>query len=208
MIIPKEKRPGDRSTRRSRSRKSRSSIAKASSPPANVTTRSSTSGRTARDQISNVMFQTLEHNQGKKEYNPVYLMVDSGARGNRQQVASSPVCAASWPSLAATSSRSPILVELPRRSDGARILHLDARRAQRSGRHRAQDRGLRLHDAQTRGRVAGRDHPRGGLRHDQRHLGSGHLRRRRRSRQAERAHRRSLLLRRHRESGRQEEGMS
>ena len=38
------------------------------------------------DQIANVMFRTLEKNQGKKEYNPVYLMVDSGARGNRQQV--------------------------------------------------------------------------------------------------------------------------
>ena len=40
----------------------------------------------ATDQISNVMFKTLEQNQGKKEFNPVYLMVDSGARGNRQQV--------------------------------------------------------------------------------------------------------------------------
>ena len=38
------------------------------------------------DQISSVMFKTLEANQGKKEYNPVYLMVDSGARGNKQQV--------------------------------------------------------------------------------------------------------------------------
>jgi DNA-directed RNA polymerase subunit beta' len=38
------------------------------------------------DQISAVMFKTLEQNQGKKEYNPVYLMVDSGARGNKQQV--------------------------------------------------------------------------------------------------------------------------
>jgi DNA-directed RNA polymerase subunit beta' len=38
------------------------------------------------DQIANVMLKTLEHNQGKKEYNPVWLMVDSGARGNRQQV--------------------------------------------------------------------------------------------------------------------------
>ena len=38
------------------------------------------------DQISGVMFKTLEANQGKKEYNPVYLMVDSGARGNKQQV--------------------------------------------------------------------------------------------------------------------------
>jgi DNA-directed RNA polymerase subunit beta' len=38
------------------------------------------------DQIANVMLQTLEHNQGKREYNPLWLMVDSGARGNRQQV--------------------------------------------------------------------------------------------------------------------------
>jgi DNA-directed RNA polymerase subunit beta' len=40
----------------------------------------------ATDQIASVMFKTLEQNQGKKEFNPVYLMVDSGARGNRQQV--------------------------------------------------------------------------------------------------------------------------
>jgi DNA-directed RNA polymerase subunit beta' len=38
------------------------------------------------DKISNVMLDTLKHNQGKKEYNPVSLMVDSGARGNKQQV--------------------------------------------------------------------------------------------------------------------------
>jgi len=38
------------------------------------------------DKISNVMLDTLKYNQGKKEYNPVSLMVDSGARGNKQQV--------------------------------------------------------------------------------------------------------------------------
>jgi DNA-directed RNA polymerase subunit beta' len=38
------------------------------------------------DQIANVMLRTLEQNQGKKEYNPLWLMVDSGARGNKQQV--------------------------------------------------------------------------------------------------------------------------
>lgn len=38
------------------------------------------------DQISNVLFKTLERNNDKPEYNPVWLMVDSGARGNRQQV--------------------------------------------------------------------------------------------------------------------------
>jgi len=38
------------------------------------------------DQIANVMLATLLDNQGKDEFNPVWLMVDSGARGNRQQV--------------------------------------------------------------------------------------------------------------------------
>ena len=38
------------------------------------------------DQIASVMLKTLDTNQGKKEYNPISLMVDSGARGNRQQV--------------------------------------------------------------------------------------------------------------------------
>lgn len=38
------------------------------------------------DQIANVMLTTLKANQGKKEFNPVFLMVDSGARGNKAQV--------------------------------------------------------------------------------------------------------------------------
>jgi DNA-directed RNA polymerase subunit beta' len=40
----------------------------------------------AGNKISDVMFRTLQHNEGRKELNPVYLMVDSGARGNRTQV--------------------------------------------------------------------------------------------------------------------------
>jgi DNA-directed RNA polymerase subunit beta' len=40
----------------------------------------------AGEEIANVMFRTLDHNEGRQEINPVYLMVDSGARGNRQQV--------------------------------------------------------------------------------------------------------------------------
>jgi DNA-directed RNA polymerase subunit beta' len=38
------------------------------------------------DQIGSVMLKTLDANQGKKEFNPVSLMVDSGARGNKAQV--------------------------------------------------------------------------------------------------------------------------
>jgi DNA-directed RNA polymerase subunit beta' len=32
------------------------------------------------------MMQPLEANQGKAEYNPVWLMLNSGARGNKEQV--------------------------------------------------------------------------------------------------------------------------
>ncbi len=38
------------------------------------------------DQIQSVMFRTLERNLEKREYNPVWLMADSGARGNKVQV--------------------------------------------------------------------------------------------------------------------------
>jgi len=38
------------------------------------------------DQITGSLIKTLELNNGKAEYNPVWLMMDSGARGNRQQV--------------------------------------------------------------------------------------------------------------------------
>ena len=40
----------------------------------------------ATDQIAKSVFDGLEENKGKDEINPVYLMMDSGARGNRQQV--------------------------------------------------------------------------------------------------------------------------
>ncbi len=38
------------------------------------------------DEIASVMLTTLKANQGKDEYNPLFMMVDSGARGNKQQV--------------------------------------------------------------------------------------------------------------------------
>jgi DNA-directed RNA polymerase subunit beta' len=40
----------------------------------------------ATDEIAQAVFQHLQNNAGKKEVNPVYLMMDSGARGNKQQV--------------------------------------------------------------------------------------------------------------------------
>ena len=55
--------------------------------------------------------------------------------------------------------------QLPRGPVRARVLHLDARCPQGSGRHRAADRRLRLPHPSSGRRLAGRDHPRGRLRH-------------------------------------------
>ena len=60
--------------------------------------------------------------------------------------------------------------ELPRRSERAGVLHFHARRAQRLGRYRAQDRRLRLPDPPPVRRGAGRDRHRDRLRHQRRHL--------------------------------------
>jgi len=40
----------------------------------------------ATDEIASAVFRHLDYNNGKKEVNPVFLMMDSGARGNKQQV--------------------------------------------------------------------------------------------------------------------------
>jgi len=40
----------------------------------------------ATDRIAKEVFAKLESNDGKNEINPVYIMMDSGARGNKQQV--------------------------------------------------------------------------------------------------------------------------
>ena len=56
-------------------------------------------------------------------------------------------------------------VQLPRGPVGAGVLHLHPRCPQGSGRHRAAYRRLGLPDPASGGRLAGRHHPRGGLRH-------------------------------------------
>ena len=63
-------------------------------------------------------------------------------------------------------------LELPRRSDGAGILHLDARRAQGSGRYRAAHGGRRLSDPPLGGRGAGYDDQCDRLRHGKRPVDS------------------------------------
>ena len=58
----------------------------------------------------------------------------------------------------------------------ARVLQLDARRAQGPRRHRAEDGEFRLSDPAPRRRGAGLHHHRGGLRQHPRHQGAGHHR--------------------------------
>jgi len=40
----------------------------------------------AGDEITKALFRTIEHNEGKDLPSPLFMMVDSGARGNRQQI--------------------------------------------------------------------------------------------------------------------------
>lgn len=40
----------------------------------------------AGDQIASALYRTLEYNDGNEVANPLYMMVDSGARGNKQQI--------------------------------------------------------------------------------------------------------------------------
>ena len=136
----------------------------------------------AGEEIANVMFRTLEHNEGRKELNPVYLMVDSGARGNRQQVKQLAGMRGLMAKPSRRNHRAPDHLELPRGAHRARILHFHARCAQRSCRYGAEDGRFRLSDPQTGGCLAGRHHQRRGLRDGQRHYRQVDLRRRRRGR--------------------------
>ena len=40
----------------------------------------------ATDEISSAMFRSMEYNESRVDVNPLFMMVDSGARGNRQQI--------------------------------------------------------------------------------------------------------------------------
>ncbi len=40
----------------------------------------------ATDKISNIMYSAMEHNEGRAELNPVFMMVDSKSRGSKQQI--------------------------------------------------------------------------------------------------------------------------
>jgi len=133
MIIPKEKGTGDRS-RPKAIREAEKQYRKGVITDAEALQQeSSISGRTGTDKISNVMLDTLKHNQGKKEYNPVSLMVDSALVATNSRCASSPVSAASWPSRSGDIIEKPILANF---REGLTVLEYfisDSRRSQRPG---------------------------------------------------------------------------
>ena len=75
--------------------------------------------------------------------NSIFMMVESGARGSAQQVRQLAGMRGLMAEAVGRDHRAADPLELPRGSLGARVLHLDARRAQGSRGHGAQDRELR-----------------------------------------------------------------
>ena len=94
------------------------------------------------EKIADEMFGEMqETEQAGRNFNPVYIMADSGARGSKQQIRQLAGMRGDGQALG-RNHRDADHVELPRRADRAAALHLDARRAQGSGRHGAEDGGL------------------------------------------------------------------
>ena len=142
------------------------------------------------EKIADAMFKEMERRDQRRQVQPG---LHHGRLGRaRQQAADPPARRHARPDGQAVgrNHRDADQGELPRRALGARVLHLDARRAQGSGRHGAQDRRLGLPDAPSRRRRAGRDRLRSRLRHARRHRGAGHRRERRDHRAAARPHHR------------------
>ena len=82
---PRRKRKSSpRPTRKSK--RSPNNTATASSPTASAIRRSSTSGPSATDTIANALYRKIEFNDGKAKASPLFMMVDSGARGNKSQI--------------------------------------------------------------------------------------------------------------------------
>ena len=143
-----------------------------SSPTANATTRSSTSGRapTTRspndDGASAPRKTDRPAGEGRqKSFNSIFMMADSGRP--RFAGADPPARRHARPDGEARrlDHRDADHGELPRRPERAAVLHLDPRRPQRVRGHRAEDRELRLPDPPSGRRGARTRGHRGRLRH-------------------------------------------
>ena len=127
----------------------------------------------ANNDVAEAMINSMRVSRGG--FNPVFMMFDSGSRGSRgpdpaagRHARPDGQAAEEAHRRHRRDHREPDQVELPRGAHGARVLHLDPRRPEGSGRHGAQDGRRRLPDPPAGGRGAGRDGHRGGLRHDSR----------------------------------------
>ena len=146
------------------------------------------------ENISDEMFREMKKSdQVGSEFNPIYIMADSGARGSKEQVRQLAGMRGLMSKPSGEVIETPDHGELPRRPLGAAVLHLDARRPQGSRRHGAEDGRLGLPDAPPRRRGAGRHRHPGGLRHLRRHHGLRDHGGRRHARAAARPHRRPRL---------------
>ena len=105
-----------------------------------------------------------------ESFNPIFMMADSGSA--RKLAADPPVGrdARTDGEAIRRNHRNADYGQFPRGLDRAAVLHFDARRPQRFGRYRAEDRELRLSDSPLGRYRAGRHHQRVRLRHDRRHL--------------------------------------
>ena len=95
MLVPPQEGHPDRDRRSRKSSRSSSSTLRVWSPPASVTTRSSTSGARPRDEVGKAMMDQLKvedvvKRDGTKatqeSFNAIYMMADSGARGSAAQI--------------------------------------------------------------------------------------------------------------------------
>ena len=132
-----------------------------------------------RDDEGNLVRQ---EGQGRARHAGQLDLHDGALRRARLARADAPACRHARPDGQALGRdhRDPDHLELQGRPLGARVLQLDPRRPQGSGRHRAEDRELGLPDAPSGRRRPGLHHHVRGLRHQGRHRGSRHHRRRHR----------------------------
>ncbi len=99
------------------------------------------------ERVADEMFNEMQRREREShELNPILIMADSGARGNQQQIRQLAGMRGLMAKPVGRNHRGSDSRELPRRAERAAVLHLNARRAQGSGGHCAQDRGFGLSD--------------------------------------------------------------